>query len=904
MRKLIHILILAAVIFSMTALTSCDTDEPAETDESGNVSGTLEETSSGTLLTDDATTEDATPADSTEGEFSGYVLTLSSEGGYDISDNLFGIFIEDINFSVDGGLYAELVYNRSFEYTSQYSTGGAKTGWTKSTNVTWDVIDGSEDGSCLNEHNTHYARVTNSSSDDAYGIFNRGYFNDMAVTEGADYTFSVYLRSVDGYDGRVYVSIESTSGVVYASDTIEAITDSWYKYTVTLTSSETASSNVRLALRIDEGTVDVDFVSLFPVDTYKGRENGLRKDIAEMIEALEPKFLRFPGGCVIEGQTLETTYDWKDSIGDALEFTVNGETTVGDVAARELGYNIWGNTSGASEYPYYMTYGMGFYEFFLFCEDLGCEPIPVVNCGLACESRNGYAADSVALNSVEMQQYIQDMLDLIEFCNGGTDTTWGAVRAAMGHEETFDLKYIAVGNEQYGSVYYTRYALFLEALREAAEENPEVYGGVEIILANGLASGSTDGWDMIESEGTDYADLLDEHYYNAPAWFLTNTIRYDSYDRSNPAVFIGEYAAQSNTSLAAIAEAAYMTSIERNGDIVELAAYAPLLAYDGHTQWAPDLIWFSNDNVWGSNNYYTQKLFSTNLSDSIISSTLDSSRYISSESLEGKLGVGTWQTSARFYDISVVDNDTGEVLYSQDFSDSSALDDFKVIEGTFSVRNGMLTQSNTGYPSNDITGDVAYFGESDWTNYTYTVTAKKMSGAEGFLIPFAVGDSENFWHWNIGGWANTVSCLEYTLENGKSGQVAGTVKSCTIESGVEYEIKVVVSGCNVKCYLNGELMIDYDAMTMFTVVGEDEDDYIIKLVNTEMQSAEVKIDLSCFGSFEREAEVQYIRYYKSSYYNTEGNEKVCITTETINVTECFVYEVPKYSAVVIRIPKS
>lgn len=901
-KRIIPIILLLAVIMTAAALSSCDMS--GDGDETTDGTSDSSDVTTGSLdTTSDDTTGDGSSGDDVADDYNGYVLTLSADGGYEISENLFGIFLEDINFSVDGGLYAELVYNRSFEYTTEYSTGGAKTGWSKTSSLSWEVIDGSEDGSCLNENNTHYARLTNSSSD-TNGIYNRGYFNDMAVTAGADYTFSVYLRAVDGYDGRVYVSIESTSGVVYASDTIEAITDSWYKYTLTLTSSETASSNVRLAVRIDEGTVDVDFVSLFPVDTYNGRENGLRADIAEMIAALEPNFLRFPGGCVIEGQTLDTAYSWKDSIGNALEFEVNGETTVGDVAARTLGYDIWGDTSGASDYPYYMTYGMGFYEFFLFCEDLDCEPVPVVNVGLACESRNGYSADSVALNSVEMQQYIQDMLDLIEFCNGGTDTEWGAVRAAMGHEETFDLKYIAVGNEQYGSVYYTRYALFLEALREAAEENPEVYGGVKIILANGLASSSTDGWDMVDSEGTDYADLLDEHYYNTPAWFLTNTVRYDSYDRTNPAVFIGEYAAQSNTSLAAIAEAAYMTGIERNGDIVELAAYAPLLAYDGHTQWAPDLIWFNNTSVWGSNNYYTQKLFMTNQSDAIIASTLDSSSYTSSDSLEGKLGVGTWQTAARFYDISVVDNETGEVLYSQDFSDSSALDDFTVVAGSFTVKSGMLIQSNTSYPTNETTGDVAYFGDSGWTNYTYTVTAKKMSGAEGFIIPFAVGDSENFWHWNIGGWSNTQSALEYTLDGDKSGQVGETVKSCTIESGVEYEIKIVVSGCNVKCYLDGELMIDYDVASLYTVVGEDEDDYIIKLVNVETSSVNVTIDLSCFGSFEREATVQYIKYYKASYYNTEGNERVCIQEETMTVTEKFVYEVPKYSAVVIRIPKS
>ena len=830
--------------------------------------------------------------------YNGIVLKALSDGVYDISDNLFGVFLEDINFAVDGGLYAELVCNRSFEYGP---ITGNKYAWSSTGigSVTWNVVDGARDKTWLNENNPHYARVTNKSDKEA-GLYNVGFFDDLSVKKDAEYKFSVFARAVDGYTGGLKVTLESGNNV-YAEGRIDSITDEWRKYTLTLKSSADVSSNLRLYVRIDSGTVDLDMVSLFPADTYKGRENGLRRDLAEMIEALEPNFFRFPGGCIIEGSTLAKAYSWKDSIGGGLQFEINGEMTVGDVAARPLGESIW----SWNWQPYYMTYGLGFYEYFLLCEDLGCAPVPVLNCGMSCQGQPGpNGVETVPIKSERFQEYIQDALDLVEFCMGGTDTYWGGVRAAMGHPDKFDLTYIGIGNEQWGNDYNARYAKFREAFNEAKKDNPDLYGNIKLIMANGPLYDSTDGWDVVAKD-KDIADLLDEHYYCEPSWFLLNTDRYDSYDRDAPTVFLGEYAAHSNTALAAMAEAAYMTALERNGDVVELAAYAPLFAYQDHTQWTPDLIWFDKTGVWGSVNYYVQKIFAANQSDRIIPSTMDATGMENAPILTGKVGVGTWQTSARFDSVVVTDTKTGDVLLSEDFTESK-VSDFDVISGNFAVRSNSLMQSNTNYPSNDVTGDVLYMGDAGWSSYTLTVKARKTGGAEGFIIPFAVQDKNNFWHWNIGGWGNTVSTLEYVSEGAKSGKISSTVKPFTVENGREYEIKIVVDGFNIKGYIDGELMFDYTAEALYgvySVVGEDDDSIIVKLVNTTKTAVPVKIDVSSVSSYKGKADTQSISFKNPNMENSKNASRVSIEDGTIDVSGVFEYELGKYSVTVIRIPK-
>lgn len=547
--------------------------------------------------------------------------TVDCGASKEISDTLYGLFLEDINYAVDGGVYAELIKNRSFEYGSAAANEGMH-GWINSDSdyLTFEIHDGGSDGTCLNENNTHYAIITNnglSSATPYYGIGNVGYLDGLAVKGGDTYSASLYMKGSPGYDGEVYLSLKDSDGTVYAETSVEGVTGDWAKYETTLTPNSDCNDDLRFFIEITGGSVCLDMVSLMPVDTYKGLP--VRKDIGEFLEALAPSFLRFPGGCVIEGRDEGSIYRWKDSIGNALEFTVNGSTTVGDVAARPQGRDIW---QGTKQDPYYTTYGIGFYEYFELCEALNCLPVPVLNAGMTCQVQSPkYIV--YALNSEELAQYIQDALDLVEFCRGDADTYWGSVRIAMGHEEPFPLKYVAIGNEQWQTEYYAHYRKFVAAFEEAARENPALYGDIELIVANGTASASREGWNFVEDFPDSITSLVDEHYYESPDWFMTNTERYDAYDRTTQAkVFLGEYAAQTNTLEAALAEAAYMTGLERNGDIVRMACYAPLFGNGKTNQWKPDMIFFSNDSLYGTANYYVQKIFANNACTGVLSSSL------------------------------------------------------------------------------------------------------------------------------------------------------------------------------------------------------------------------------------------------------------------------------------------
>ncbi len=850
-----------------------------------------------------ATTETPVPTatPTVEPTPTGFHLTADGSDSYEISDILYGLFLEDINYSVDGGLYAEMVKNRSFEYEEDVAKDGYFHGWNVLGDISHQLIDGSLDSSYLNANNPHYLSVTSAAPES--GIRNSGFLSGMSIEAGKEYVFTAFFKAPYGLQSDVTIRLQNASGSsIYGEATISGITEEWWKYEVTLTATETLTRRVYLAVLIDEGTLHMDMVSLFPADTYNNRENGLRADLAQMLEDINPGFLRFPGGCIIEGTTLENAYSWKDSIGNGMEMVINGEVTVGDVATRPLGFNLWGIYGDANN-PYYMTYGFGFYEFFVLCEDLGCEPVPIVNCGLSCQAQGD--ASGPAIGSAEFEQYIQDALDLVEFCNGDASTYWGSVRIAMGHEEPFGLTYLGIGNEQWDEIYFERYEEFLAAFEQAAKENPELYGGIQLIVSNGPQSENTWAWDKIKEYGTDYADLVDEHYYRSPEWFLTHAKRYDSYDRDSVPVFLGEYASQASTLYNALAEAAYMTALERNGDIVQLAAYAPLFGNTTKTQWKPDLIWYDNDEVWGTPSYYVQKLFSNNLSDRVVASTLTGNVH-EIEDLTGKIGVGTWQTSAIFDDIKVVSNETGEVLFSEDFTDAS-LSDWQKVAGDFAITSGTMTQSYTGWPSNSINGDVIYIGDTSWTNYTLTLKATKTGGAEGFLIPFAVQDAQNCYHWNIGGWANTVSCLESIIDNVKSGQTDGTVSGFSVETGRTYELKIVVNGSHIDCYIDGVQYINYDipqADSLYQVTGLDEaGNIIIKLVNVTEEAIPLTINLENFGVMSYTGEVTVLTGDSLAAVNNANSTRVAPVTSTIEVYESFEYEVPAISLVIIKIPR-
>ncbi len=855
---------------------------------------------------------------------------------HEISDMLYGIFFEDINFAADGGLYAELVKNRSFEFT-QLADGNEKHGWSDVGQISAKVTVGDKQNG-LNINNTNYMVMENTGSDRA-GIANEGFLDGMAVTQDAEYTFSIYAKGLDGYTGPLYIDIMVNNESV-ASGKIDGITDAWKQYSLSLKSTQTASKKVTLQVTMDQGKAAVDMVSLFPKDTYKNRENGLRKDLAEKLEALHPAFLRFPGGCVIEGANLDLAYNWKDSIGvdengDPLKFN----DTYGDVAGRKQGVNIWTNLSMTDDpWPSFMSYGLGFYEFFLLAEDIGAVGVPVLNCGLACLARGNTTGP--ALDSAEFKQYIQDALDLVEFCRGDETTKWGAVRVAMGHKEPFALKYIGIGNEQWTEEYYKRYEAFVDAFAKAKEERPELFKDVEIMYSSGTDDGDSgthyiqsyqevERW-LKENPGkkiSDFAGATDHHYYNTPNWFLEHSNYYDeeNYSRTELTdtvfggalpVFLGEYAAQSNTLEAALAEAAYMTGLERNGDIIKMAAYAPLFGNLTATHWSPDLIWFNNRTSTASINYYVQQIFSNNAGTALYNSTLKGAEgeKKETETLSGKVGLATWNTSAYFDNVKVVDNDTGKVLGEQDFSKDTLSSDWeKVSDGNWAVKDGRLEQSNTwsdvGTYGN--TGSAVYYGDNTWRNYTFTVDATKTGGDEGFLIPFAVGDKNNNYFWNIGGWGNTVSALQRVKDGSKSDALGVTSKPVVIEQNKTYQLKVEVTENNVKCYIDGELYVDYtpaptSKAEAYQVVSTDESgDIIIKLVNVEGEEKTVAVDLKNAELAGETAEVSIVGGSSLKNDNILGQkETVTLKSgkEESGVKNQFNFTLPKYSVTVIRIP--
>lgn len=845
---------------------------------------------------------------------------------YDISDLLFGIFFEDINFAADGGLYAEKVVNRSFEFTD-LAKDDELYGWSSVNGAELTVSKNAQDK--LNENNPNYLVIKNSGTLFA-GVQNCGFLDGIAVEAGEKYNVSFYAKGLDGYIGKAYVKILCGDAVLGQGE-IASLSAEWQKYEVSLESAQTAYNGVTLAVLIDNGSAAFDMISMFPENTFKNRKNGMRKDLGEMLEALEPKFLRFPGGCIIEGYDAETAYNWKDSIGvgrdgEPLEFG----GTYGDVAARKQGTNLWTNIAATDDpYPSFMTYGLGFFEYFQLAEDLGAVGVPVINCGLYCQMRGKGPVD---MYTPEFEQYLQDMLDLVEFCRGDETTKWGKVRVSLGHKEPFELPYICIGNENEGEVYFERYQAFLETFNAAKAENPELYEGIELIYSSG-AFDATHGANYLPSyeyakeqigngSASDFAGATDQHYYNEPEWFLKNA---DYYDRANYSrdvdgmtdsiyggglnVFLGEYAARSNTLRAALAEAAYMTGLERNGDIVRMAAYAPLFGNLTATHWSPDLIWFNNHQVTGSISYYVQKIFSTNTGATLLESSLGGAA-VEQKNLSGRVGVGAWYTVAEFDNVLVTDNQTGETVYADDFSPNTLAWNWnKANDGEITVKNGALLNDATEMPYS-LTGSVAYTGFDEWEDYTYTVDATKVSGNEGFIIPFAVKDHDNCWFWNIGGWDNTVSCLQQ-IENGiKSNQIIGTVRPFTAVEGKTYQLKVEVSGTQVRCYIDGELYVDFDTASKaeaeaYHVVSTDETgDVIIKIVNVTDSAKTLAVNVEN-ADIASNAKVSQIAGDSLANDNILGQPEDCKIEDfgISGLSDKFNYTVPAFSVTVIRLER-
>jgi len=547
--------------------------------------------------------------------------------GSPIQSTMYGIFFEDINYGADGGLYAEMIKNRSFEFPQSLL------GWTS-----FGKVEVRDDKPAFT-NNPHFVRLRDAGhSDKQTGLDNEGFFG-VAVKQNATYRFSVWSRLPEAGTGSIRVELIDGASNVLVKENLTFDSKEWKKYQVILKAPKTeAKARLRIFLT-SKAAVDLDHVSLFPVDTWKVRENGLRKDLAQALYDLHPGVFRFPGGCIVEGTDLETRYQWKN--------------TVGPVENRKLNENRWQYTFTHRFFPdYFQTYGMGFFEFFQLSEDIGAEPLPVLSCGLACQFQN---KDEKAHASVkELDPYIQDALDLIEFANGDVTTKWGKLRADMGHPAPFNLKMMAVGNEQWGTLYPERLEPFIKAIRAK-------YPTFKIIGSAGPSPDGKDfefGWKEMKRLKT---DLVDEHYYKDPKWFLTNATRYDAYDRKAPKVFAGEYACHvpsgKNNFESALCEAAFMTGFERNADLVQMCTYAPLFAQVDGYQWRPDLIWFDNLRSVQSVNYYVQQLYGMNKGTNVLPLTMNNQPVTGKD---GLYATAAWDKTAKAYIIKIANTSDKE----------------------------------------------------------------------------------------------------------------------------------------------------------------------------------------------------------------------------------------------------
>jgi len=690
--------------------------------------------------------------------------------GHRVAPTLWGIFFEDINLSADGGVYPELVRNRSFEDGDDPEY--------------WKISGGEmayDSSRPLNPLNRRSLRVK---ADGPFTLQNDGYWG-MNVVDGGSYVVRLAVRSTNSAS-PLTVRLVGSAGKELATAQISGVSRDWKYHQAELKAS---GSDPKARLEISGNgatTLYLDMVSLMPNQTWK--KTGLRRDLAEAMNGLQPSFLRFPGGCWVEGEDMSRMYNWKK--------------TVGDVDTRTPLWNIWG---------YNATHGLGYHEYLQLCEDLGATPLYCINVGMSHRE---------VIPMGQMGQWVQDALDAIEYANGPTNSFWGSLRAKNGHPAPFGLKHLEIGNENGGEAYRERWPLFVEAIRA---KYPEVQ-----LIANHWLGGYPE---------KPAPDIVDEHYYNTPEFFMRQASRYDNYDRKGPKIFVGEYAVTRSGGMgnlrAAIGEAAFMTGMERNSDVVAMAAYAPLFCNANHKRWPINLINFDSSRWFGLPGYYVQKLFSEHRGDVVLPVKVTSTE-ISEAAPTGCVGIGTWNTSAEFKDIVVTAPD-GKVLFESDFSKGT--DGWKMLgDGQWKVQDGALRQT----AEREFVRAVA--GDRSWTNYTISLKARKLAGREGFLILFHIKDNEDRNWWNIAGWNNTQHGVEYgETQDGKRG---------TVETGRWYDIKVEVRGAAVRCSLDGKVIHDIKnslestrSMYASAVRDEKSGDVIVKVVNTAATPTETEVKL-------------------------------------------------------------
>ncbi|MFF8356053.1 alpha-L-arabinofuranosidase C-terminal domain-containing protein [Streptomyces chartreusis] len=788
-----------------------------------------------------------------------YTITVDPAArGAAIDDTMYGVFFEDINRAADGGLYAELVQNRSFEYSTDDNRSYTPlTSWT--VEGAGEVVG---DAGRLNERNRNYLSLGAGSS-----VTNAGYNTGIRVEQGKRYDFTVWARAGGG--STLTVALKDAAGALATARQV-AVKGGWAKYRATFTATRT-SNRGRLAVAATDAAA-LDMVSLFPRDTYRNQHNGLRKDLAEKIAALHPGFVRFPGGCLVNTGSME---DYSAASGWQRKRSYQWKDTVGPVEERATNANFWG---------YNQSYGLGYYEYFRFSEDIGAMPLPVVP-ALVTGCGQNKAVDDEAL----LKRHIQDTLDLIEFANGPATSKWGKVRAEMGHPRPFRLTHLEVGNEEnLPAEFFDRFKQFRAAIE--AE-----YPDITVVSNSGPDDAGTTfdtAWKLNREANV---EMVDEHYYNSPNWFLQNNDRYDSYDRGGPKVFLGEYASQGNAWKNGLSEAAFMTGLERNADVVKLASYAPLLANEDYVQWRPDLVWFNNRASWNSANYEVQKLFMNNVGDRVVLSEATTTPDVSGP-ITGAVGLSTWATGAAYDDVKVTAAD-GATLLSDDFS-GDASKWTHTGAGSWSVQDGQYVQTDAAAENTMVQA-----GDPSWHDYDLHVKATKKSGKEGFLVAFGVKDTGNYYWWNLGGWNNTQSAVEQAVDGGKGTLLT---KAGSIETGRAYDIDVKVRGRQVTLYLDGQewggFTDDKPAEPFRQVVTKDArtGDLIVKVVNAQPAEARTAIDLGG-ARVAPTARVTTLAAGQDAV-NTETDAPVTPATSTFRgVADRFTYTFPANSVTFLRL---
>lgn len=787
----------------------------------------------------------------------GQLTVQVNKPGVRISPTFFGLMTEEINHAYDGGLYGELIQNRAFKddpngpaHWSVVTDGGTGT-------ISLDTSN-PVPGTALT--NSLRLDITAATAGQHVGAANEGYWG-IPVKPNTTYRASFYAKASPNFTGPLTVDIQSSDGAnVQATAQVSALTADWKPYTVTLRTGNVAPSTAnRFVLSASSaGTVWLSQVSLMP-PTYKNRANGNRIDLMQKMGDMQPAFLRLPGGNYLEGNRIAERFEWKD--------------TIGPIDQRPGHQGPWG---------YRSTDGMGLLEFLEWCEDLHMQPVLAVFAGFALNHER--VAPGPALTP-----FVQDALDEIEYVTGGPDTTWGARRIRDGHPAPFPLTYVEVGNEDFfdnSGSYDGRYAQFYDAIKAK-------YPNLQLIATTRVR-----GHKM---------DVLDDHYYRSAAEMARDAGHYDKTDRSGPKIFVGEWASTEGsptpTMQAALGDAAWMTGMERNSDVVVLESYAPLLVNvnPGARQWGTNLIGYDALNSFGSPSYYVQKMFGTNRGDVVLPVTIapqGGDAPVSSSLPSGKVGVATWATQAEFRDVQVTQG--GKTLYATDFAQGAG--DWTLGQGQWAAQNGVLSQ--TGGQTNDR----ATAGDTAWTDYTYHVQARKLSGREGFLIAFHYKDDANLVWWNIGGWGNTHTAIEQ-IHNGSNTQLGPDVP-LTVETGRWYDIRIELQGRQIRCFLDGKLIEEVTdtpptpPSPLYAVASRvlRTGDVILKVVNTSETAQQLQVSLQGARGVAKTAVAQVLAGDPADVNSVEAPEKVAPKTMTLTgIGSAFVHEFPAHSVTVLRV---